>query len=1067
MEKRCCFGGVGGWTVVNLVVLVLVLSGCGNSYSLNINKLNLDAKQKGGVIQFSDPKLFPREYLINERRDDLAFLASALKACNDVKFEPQIIRELEVVQMLAVGVGLKVDPAAARNFEGSADIAELKNDIAKTRLEMELVQLRRDAELLKERLDDQESSVNQPDQNTGSPPSSTVPSGVSALTVAEVNKLLEKVDKVVNDLQADARTNIAGLIKKGGSTGPIDTFNHRKACRDTVKNVINQTRLDDLHAMDGNALVRVQVRATVLPGEDGYDDTFGILRMEVEPPEFDEKDSTAQVYRSWLEYVNQNINIPPEAVDQWKDRRIRTASRFSILQKYFQLRYLELPKIGLDGGPLNEKSENCSGLQTEESKPKDCWYLRIALPFDSADHLDVMIQAPDHLIDQLLGAAKGIRSWDKEANGGIAAGPFNEECEVKLLDNQIDLKRLNHTSRPGKTAQEALKIAILVKAYWPNLLAVSASLSDSFESKPHGHEIRTSVQHVIGDSGFALVNAANEVLDAIGTEFPKCKRHSFEGLSAPTEFNQAIQVSAQRVAVYDVAPAEKVQVVSTAARAAEALALAVSVVGSRVTSSVGSSGNLGFLRSVVGKADAIELAPIVVGFTEPVHIRNDGNKPETNSSFGWLFGPKAVIDPKRKELTFVHPVKPHELYADLSLPGWWPWFRLKTYTAWAPNWRPATDSAATLDISGETVARTVKVPMRHNAGDMDGLTTMLLKAASMPVLGAPRIVRIEPSVVSPCDGRIDFQIWGDNVWRTSMVHLGGRTIDKEQNFDDSSTTTTIKVLPDMRGIVASVDMSKIPIRRGPGGTLTVWTPDGRDTVEISFYDELEKDNTCRTKALAAPRVEPGAPSISVLRPGRVSACAGTVKFQLLGGNLTTNPQINVGGIAATGVSVLPSKNGLSFDLNVADIPAIENKIATVSVSTEGGDTLATLAFFDRRKTDGSCVTAQTLSKPIITGIVPDQISVCTTKVLLTAQGANLGAPVEARFGGIMASTVEELPPMNGTLARFEVDLKASRNDFVGMVDATAEIRTPHGLAFINVVLMGKPSDCEQQSQSVK
>ena len=554
--------------------------------------------------------------------------------------------------------------------------------------------------------------------------------------------------------------------------------------------------------------------------------------------------------------------------------------------------------------------------------------------------------------------------------------------------------------------------------------------------------------------------AANELLAAISAKFPKCPEHRFVTLSAPAEFTQAINNSVQRVAAYDVAPAERVQAVSTAARAAEALALAASIAGSLPESGLGARGNLAFSRSAIGKADAIELAPIVVGFTEPVHTSNDGQEPETNSSFGWLLGPKAVIDPKWQELTFVHPVKPYELYADLSLPGWWPWFKLKTYTAWAPNWRQAVNSTATLDTSTETVERTVKVPMRHNAGDMDGLTTVLLKAAAVPVLGAPRIARVEPNMVSPCDGQIDFQIWGDNVWRASVVHLGGRAIDREQKVGDGSMTTAIKVLPDMRGIVASVDISQIPIRRDAEGTLTVWTPDGRDTTAISFYDELQKDNTCKKKAQARPQAKPSAPSISALRPGRISACAGMAKFQLLGVNLTANSQINVGGVVATEVAVLPSKRGLSFNLKVSDIVAIENQTATVSVSTGGGDASATLDFSDHRKTDNTCIAAQEFAQPTITGIVPNRISVCASKVSLTAKGTNLRAPVEAGLGGVIASAVEELPPMDGTLARFEVDLAKSRNDFMGLSNTTAGIRTAHGLASISVALAGKPLDCK-------
>ena len=340
--------------------------------------------------------------------------------------------------------------------------------------------------LLKEQLGALETPVSQPDPVKDPPSATPVPDEVNTPTMAEVNKLLEKVDKLVNDLQADVRANVAGLTKKGGVAGPIDTFNHRKACRDTVKNVMNQTRLDDLHDMDGNALVRVQVRATVLPGEDGYDNTLGILRMEVEPPTFDDENPSlaAQVYRNWLDYVNQNINRPPKDVGQWKYRRIRTAVRFLILQEYFQLRYLEVPKTGPDGGPLYETSKTCSGLRVTERRPAECWYLRVALPIGSADHLDIQSQTPDILIDQLRGAAKGIRD---PAVAAITADTtkLGETCDVELLDNKTELPRLQNSDRPGKTAQQAAKLAIQIKI-WPNTLAdtlaISAALSDSFES---------------------------------------------------------------------------------------------------------------------------------------------------------------------------------------------------------------------------------------------------------------------------------------------------------------------------------------------------------------------------------------------------------------------------------------------------------------------------------------------------------------------------------------------------------------------------------------------------------
>ena len=1050
MRGQLYVWGQNGWKVLSLAISCLLSIGCGNPFALNINQLNLIAKQKRGIIQFTDPKLFPREHLINERREDLAFLANALDACNEADIQPEVIRELEVVRLLAVGVGLKVDPAAARNFESSAEIANLKNEIAKVRLEMQLAQLRRDAELLKDQLDAQKSPSSQlkieNDENALS--STTVSEGVTAPTTDEVNKLLEKVDKIVNDLQADARSNIPALTKKGGTAGQIDIFNNRKACRDTIKSVINQTRLDDLHDMDGNTLLRIQVRATVLPGEEKYNDTLGILRMEVEPPPFNDNNSSliTQVYRNWLDYVNRNIN-------RLQNGRIITTPRFLILQQYYQLLYLEVPK---------SKKASCSGLSSTERKPEECWYLRVALPFTLANFADVSIQASNILIDQLKGAAKAIK--DEADAQKIASTEFKNTCDVEFLNGETELKRLVKKDRPGKTAQEAMKLAAKIKLLRPYILAVSASLRDSFGPKQHGSEILINTQFALKDKFFPLINAANEFQNAIASKFPSCKqKNKLKDLSVPDEFKRVLHSAAQRVAAYDVAPAEKVQPVSTAARATEALALAASMVGSLPASGLGASGNLAFSRSAVGKADAIELAPIVVGFAEPVHANNSNDK--SKSSFGWLLGPKAVVKPKKQELAFVHPIKPYELYADLSLPGWWPWFKLNTYTAWAPNWR-RTDSTTTMDTSGNTLVRTIKVPMRPKAGDMDGLTTMLLKEADVPVLEAPQIVSVEPIVISPCDGRVDFQIWGDNVWRTSMVHFGGRAIDREQMADDGSVATAIKVLPDMRGIVASVDISQVPIRRGDSGTLTIWTPDGRDTFEIRFYDKL-KNNTCAKERTDKPRKKPKPPSNLKLRPARVSKCAGIVRFQLMGSNLTANSKINAGGIIGTNVAVLPSKNGLSFDLDVSQIKVIEKQKTLVSVSTEGGDASTVLAFSDHRKSNNECESTQEMKKPTISKIVPAQISICASKVMLTAEGMNMHAPFEASLGGVPAAMLEELPPKKGTLVRFKVDISKFRQNFVGLETTTADIRTAVGLASIDITLKGKPDDCNQPQQPAK
>ena len=136
-------------------LLLVLLAGCANPYSVSINKINYKAEQKKGIIQFTDPKLYKREALINERRDELAYLKDLLDKSRTQDFKPEIVRELEVITAFSAAMGLKFDPAAAITFERDKETSELVHQIELTRLEMELAQLQRDATLLKEQLEQQ------------------------------------------------------------------------------------------------------------------------------------------------------------------------------------------------------------------------------------------------------------------------------------------------------------------------------------------------------------------------------------------------------------------------------------------------------------------------------------------------------------------------------------------------------------------------------------------------------------------------------------------------------------------------------------------------------------------------------------------------------------------------------------------------------------------------------------------------------------------------------------------------------------------------------------------------
>src|SRR5690348_3772519 len=92
---------------------VTILSGCKSPYALKTSAINYDAKQIAGSIHFTDPKLYKREALINERNAETTYLQDLLKNSVNAQFHPEILRELQTIASLAAALGVRFDPGAA------------------------------------------------------------------------------------------------------------------------------------------------------------------------------------------------------------------------------------------------------------------------------------------------------------------------------------------------------------------------------------------------------------------------------------------------------------------------------------------------------------------------------------------------------------------------------------------------------------------------------------------------------------------------------------------------------------------------------------------------------------------------------------------------------------------------------------------------------------------------------------------------------------------------------------------------------------------------------------------
>jgi len=893
---------------------ILSLGACGNPYGLNISELNFSSPQIKGVIQFTDPKLYKREALINERRDELTFLSAKLSktAADDFSIKPEIVRELETIQAFSASLGAKVDPAAGANFKRETEITELKQQYELTRLEMQLSQLRRDAELLNDQLAKQTTPT--PDAAGGAP---GTPGAVNnTVTAPDPKALLSEVETLRTKLETRLSASVPAPKESTGVAGPIDVLNDISAYRSAIKSAINAVQLDELHDQGGNSLFRVQLRATSLPDKGEYLDTLGILRMGIERPKLTSADVDS-LYQTWLLHVNRQLNSAPDPRSSHDEMTLRASPNMITLGElgFFDVVLIEIPK--------NKPGVACGGVRRSARKPNDCWYVRFAVPPGIAQgdalyqELDTLIQNPDVIIDHLktardtainlrrFGAPKKDGSFDS-TDTTIVPPDFDLAPSCRAFKHpQSDSLYIGDPMAlsAGLTLGGAFREALFIRLAWPNVAAVIGFLADSDLNGERTQVIPAELTKILPRFREAY-QVAGEFLSAVANRNPPgtaCRAPLLVPSSAPApgDFNTIVMAALPlgRTSVYDVAPTERAQQISTVARAADAIALAASAAGSLPTYGVGLSGNFAYSRTATGKADAIERAPIVVGFTEPAVT---GKEP----SFGWLLGPQVVTDPENQNLALRQRVKPYDLYADLSLPGWWPYFNLKAYTAWAPNWRTNDGSTA---IANDSLARTVKVPMIQNSADLDGLTGLILEASTGDRIVYPTIAEIKPAVVSACADKIQFQIRGENIWRASLVHIGGLAIDQ-----------SINVLPDMRGILVEIATKDIPNIVDGDNDLTVWTKDGPATLPINFQDVRKADGSCAVPA-QRPTPKPG-PVIASIAPSTISICETQVVFTVLGKNLGTANSASFGSQRANSVTTnIGPNDGTVIEVQVAGI----------------------------------------------------------------------------------------------------------------------------------------------------
>lgn len=882
-----------------LLACVLPISGCvnGGYFDSSITRLDYSAKQDPASIQVSDAQLYKRENLINERREEQEYLADLLAKSRTVEFAPQLMRDLEMVSSLSVQLGLSFDSSSKLQLERASQLSDLEQQIAVTKLQTQLAQLRRDLDLLQQKLPDQTT----PSGAAGTAVSSTALPKIVAPGLTDAKDIAVRLESLVKGLTDRLdKTSVAPRTAAAG-VSPRELFQDRQAYRREIQSAINSTALDELHDVRGNSLFRLQFRAVVLPGSS--DKELGVLQMQIQRPAFTTTELApvlTGLYFEWLDHARLRLN---EQTNEGKLRSDPTMLQLAAERKVFNVLELTVSNTPEPAAPkkadgqagaapkakANAKGEPVTGdpkkmqaaqtdnkcefgfFQYDADPAEDCVVVRVAFPprfeSDIARKAQVMTGGFSR---EWFKRTRGDFQKIKEARRSIEATPLPKELKQKcdgifadpkstVTQSYQEIRQIGESSDSLAQFQEGFTWAAQELGLNYPLAALRVTdagivLARVMDDAPNDVEAYRLLQSACGLNPDSTLTQRFLKRDA---QVPDLFRDALFESDAKKEKWTA----RGRVSTYAVSPNVLAQRVSTVARAAEAVQIAASLAASLPSQGLGLSSGIGRMRSVAGKVDALERVPLVVGYSTPA--ARVKNKAVTEPAFGWLLGPRVVLDTENNALALEHNLEPYDLTADVSMPGWWPDVSIVTEAIWAPDWK----KDPTVVISGpvEKSQRAISLPMRHSRSDLDGITTQILAREGNLRVPRPSISRVEPHEVSDCSSAATFLVHGSNIWRTSFAYLSGLQ------------GRNVTVLPDMTGISVTFDIASLPPGSG-FANLTVTTPDGPASIPVSVRGSRLVNNC------AVAVKDPTALSITSVLPGTLYACDDKPRLLVTGKN---------------------------------------------------------------------------------------------------------------------------------------------------------------------------------------
>lgn len=875
-------GGVVVTKIKQFTVLsTALIAGCSSPYAQQLDYDNSVANAYG-TISISDPKLYSREALIEERRDDISWIDSLMQDSinsTKIRFQPEIIREVEQISSFAAALGLSFDPAAGLNYRRDQEAGDIQQEIDTLRLQLELDQLRRDAELFRAVLAEQTEVSS---ETLGDLGESGVDDATStaAASVGQLNAAITALNtSLATALAAEGRLPTAPV---GVSTSPFDDFRDRAAYRDLLKSARNAASLDELHDANGSSLIRLNFQTTIIP-DPRYPASLGAIEMRIVPP-----DTTAleQFFEGWIDYLNFDSEFTLDSA-----RRNATLERLSRRNDLERLilgdQQLILPLRSSSGrAPFDVVrllSSNSAGLSSSQVRGM----------FQRLDERFVDVDDPEN-----------VRFFAIACGEEQVANPSDYQSEALFVRSRLHQLRtlysypllVNYLDRAPSNQE--------LQNFFANLQALD-ELAQKFVNAPFSHPASACGRGI----GASLIPAGDYDMASDGA-------------------------LGRRVRVYEIGPREQVQQVSTVARSANSLALAASIAASDPSSGASANAAAQYSRQAVGRAAALERVPSVVGYSISDGPFSERSAASQRTVFGWVLGPRAVLNPQG-EIEMQQTLRSYDLSVDLSVPSWWDAVTIQTWTAWGPSPQALAGgtiadallvaNAGNSDSANNRAAnapyRTVRVPLANDTDRFRGFTDALLAAAG----AGPRVDSVVGGPINACSAT-SIALLGDNLWRAERAMVFGQVIGREK----------IDVLPDMRGIIVEVPKFDPRPYFTANPELTIFTRNGGIPVDGIGWQPSPAGSACQANAgaggaaagAAISQPDPNAATIATINGGAapnsrlISSQTQHLDFTVRGQNLDKITEVTFYGFAQVTITPAADKKSLTVRFAGADVTSI-------------------------------------------------------------------------------------------------------------------------------------------------